>query len=65
MRSIKELREAAGITQQELADSIGVDRSTVAKWESGAASPAFSKIPKLADGLKCEISDLFCAGGRR
>lgn len=65
MRNISELREKAGLTQSALAEKLGVDRSAVAKWESGAASPSFAKVPKLAEALKCEISDLFCAGGRR
>lgn len=32
---VKRIRELAGYTQQELADRIGVDRVTLAKWEGG------------------------------
>lgn len=33
------IREAAGVTQQRIADEIGVHRMTVARWESGARQP--------------------------
>jgi transcriptional regulator with XRE-family HTH domain len=36
------LRERLQLTQQELADKLGIDRVTVARWETGArAIPAF------------------------
>lgn len=33
------LRRISGLTQQELADAIGVDRTAVAHWENGRRSP--------------------------
>ena len=33
------LRRAAGLSQQEIADAIGVHRTTVARWESGTRRP--------------------------
>jgi transcriptional regulator with XRE-family HTH domain len=36
------LRERLELTQQELADKLGVDRVTIARWETGTrAMPAF------------------------
>lgn len=37
MEDIKRLREAQGKTQKQLADEMGVERSTVAKWEAGVS----------------------------
>lgn len=37
---IKELRKQLNLTQQELADKIGVDRVTVARWETGKKKPS-------------------------
>ena len=37
--NIKQLRVFNGLTQSALADEIGVDRSAVAKWETGKALP--------------------------
>lgn len=33
------IRRAAGVTQQQLADELGVDRVTVARWELGHRTP--------------------------
>lgn len=53
------MRERAKLTQRELADVLGVERSTVAKWESGAAYPRASQLPALAAALHCSIDELY------
>ena len=52
-------RERLGITQEELAQKLSVDRSTVAKWESGEALPRTDKLPELARIFGCSVDDLF------
>lgn len=47
---LKEKRELAGLTQQELADAVHVDRSTIAKIESGG-SPSIPTAKKIASVL--------------
>ena len=37
---IKELRKRLNMTQQELANAVGVDRVTVARWEAGQKKPS-------------------------
>lgn len=59
MKYLKYLREKAGMTQIELADKLGVDRSSVAKWECGDANPRSTMLPKLAQILNCSIDDFF------
>jgi transcriptional regulator with XRE-family HTH domain len=59
MEDIKRLRETQGKTQKQLADEMGVERSTVAKWEAGTAFPRADKLPKLAEVLGCSVADLF------
>lgn len=44
-------RLIAGMTQQQLADKLGVSRSSVGEWEQGANLPGPSLIPALADAL--------------
>ena len=34
-----ELRRASGMSQEELAEKLGVSRQAVSKWESGATQP--------------------------
>ena len=56
--NIKKAREKAGLTQQELADKLGVGQSAVAMWESQKALPRTDKLPVLAKVLKCSLSAL-------
>lgn len=56
---IKAYRERMGMTQRELGETLGVDCSTVAKWESEAALPNAMKLPLLAQTLGCTIDELY------
>lgn len=42
---IKELREAAGMTQKQVADTMGVLTSAVSNWESEVALPRARQLP--------------------
>lgn len=46
---IQTLRKARGVSQEELADRIGVSRQAVSKWESEQSSPDLEKIILLSD----------------
>lgn len=46
---ILELRKMKGISQEELADKIGVSRQAVSKWESEQSIPEIDKIVLLSD----------------
>lgn len=56
---IKAYRESAGMTQRELGTQMGVDVTSVTKWESEVALPKARDLPRLAQVLGCSISDLF------
>lgn len=58
LRLNKKLREKRKMKQQELADMLKVDRTTVTKWESGDALPRAGMLPVIATALKCKIDDL-------
>lgn len=59
MTNIANLRLQAGLTQTAISEALKIDRSTVAKWESGEANPRADKLPALAELLGCSIDDLF------
>lgn len=46
---IQSLRKSKGISQEELADKIGVSRQAVSKWESEQSSPDIEKVILLSD----------------
>lgn len=41
-------RRKAGLSQEALAERLGVSRQAISKWETGEASPEISKLPLLA-----------------
>jgi transcriptional regulator with XRE-family HTH domain len=45
---IKELRNSMHISQQELADKLGVDRSTIGKYETNTRIPEVKMLIQLA-----------------
>ncbi|HMN68973.1 MAG TPA: helix-turn-helix transcriptional regulator [Bdellovibrionales bacterium] len=53
---IQEARLTKGITQDELAQALGVSRSTVVRWETGRAVPRQIGIPKVAGFLGKDAS---------
>ncbi|MBR2389001.1 MAG: helix-turn-helix transcriptional regulator [Clostridia bacterium] len=46
------------LTQSDLALMVGVDRSTVAKWELGIAFPRVEVLLKLSEVFKCTVDEL-------
>ena len=56
--NLARLREAANKTQEELAEEIGVSRSSVAKWESGEGMPKIPNLIALRNVLHCPIDDM-------
>lgn len=47
------------MSQEKLAEALSMDRSTVAKWETGDSYPRGETLAKLADLLGCTIDELF------
>lgn len=58
MSSIQNLRLAKNYTQEQLAKILGVERSTIAKWETGQSMPRTELLIRVADTLDCSIDDL-------
>lgn len=60
-RNLIGLRQARGLTQQALARSAGVPRSTVATLESGAGNPSLQVLVKVASALAVPIDELLAS----
>lgn len=48
-KRIAQLRKESGLTQEQLAEKLGVTAQAVSKWENDAACPDISLLPLLAD----------------
>lgn len=53
--TIRELREKFRLTQTELADSIGVVKQTIIKWEKGRSKPSYRSIRVIEELYKVKI----------
>ena len=58
---IYNLRKRRGLSQEQLAEALGVSRQTVSKWERGAASPELGKLRAMAELFGVSLDEL--AGG--
>ena len=52
------LRKAAKMSQEKLAEKVDITRQSVSKWENGESYPEMEKIMKLCDVFHCKINDL-------
>ncbi len=55
---IKELRKVRGITQESLAESIGISFQAVSKWENNLAYPDITLLPVLASYFDVSLDEL-------
>lgn len=58
-KKIRQLRFKAGLTQEQLAEKLGVVPQSVSKWENAAAMPDITTLPLLAEVFGVSIDDLF------
>ena len=56
---IKNYRKTAGLTQEQVANYLGVSTPAVNKWEKGNTYPDISLLPVLARLLKIDMNELF------
>ncbi|WP_370327227.1 helix-turn-helix domain-containing protein [Euzebya sp.] len=53
---IRALREARGLSQQQLAEMVGTTQSAIARLEGGHVSPNLKTLDRIADALGVELS---------
>lgn len=68
--NLKMLRQNKGLSQEKLAEILGVSRQAVTKWESGQTTPSSGNLIALADLYKVsldellgkEVTSIYCGG---
>lgn len=58
MIDIRTARKEAGLTQEDLARRLNINRATLSKYESGGISPTIEMLAKIAIALNRPVTDL-------
>ena len=56
---LRQIRQQHGLSQQKLADALGVSRQTVISIEKGRYHPSLPLAFQLAERFSCRIEDIF------
>lgn len=59
---IRAWRKSNGIPQHELARTVGVSQSCVARWEMGEHRPEYDRLPLIAAAVGAETMSRFFSG---
>lgn len=59
MKKLREIRKKKGISQLRLSKMVGVSRSCIAKWETGASFPRGNTLARLSVALEVPIYTFF------
>ena len=57
-RAIRQLRDARGLTQKELADAADVNATAISHIERGRTNPAWGTVKRIAAALDLRVSDV-------
>lgn len=57
-KKLQSLRKTAGLSQEDLANELGVSRQAVSKWESGVSYPEMDKLILMTKLFKCSLDEL-------
>ena len=58
MENLRRLREAAGLTQVELSEKVGVHQTSLSAWELGTAMPSVNNLLRLCAALDTSADEL-------
>ena len=56
--NLLQLRKLKNLTQEDIAEKVGVSRQAVAKWESGESVPDLEKCRLLAEAMGVSLDEL-------
>ncbi|MCY0893074.1 MAG: helix-turn-helix transcriptional regulator [Acidibacillus sp.] len=56
---IAKYRKAKGLTQQQLADAISIERTTLSKFENSAWQPSADTMKAISDILQVPLGEIF------
>lgn len=63
--NLSKSRKKAGLSQEELAEKMGLTRQTISKWETGASVPDVEELQRLCAALSASAEELICGEAGR
>jgi len=57
-KTLKQLRKATSLTQEEAAGALNVSHDTISRWESGATQPTALQIVDICRVYSCKFDDI-------
>lgn len=57
-QTLKQLRKAAGLTQEEAAKSLNVSHDTLSRWENGLTQPTAPQIVEICRVYNCKFDEI-------
>lgn len=57
--TVSERRKLLGMSQELLAERVGISQESLSRMEKGFIAPRFERLQLFADALGCSIADLF------
>ncbi len=65
MNRIQEVLKTKGLKQIQLAEALGVAKSSVSQWCSNRIQPPLGKLNEIADAIGCDVTDLLVSKKKR
>ncbi|WP_258002309.1 helix-turn-helix domain-containing protein [Burkholderia sp. WAC0059] len=62
-RAIARHRRAAGLTQEQLSEAVGIAQSSLSHIERGLVTPSLERLAGIAEQLGCRLVDLLAESG--
>lgn len=59
MKHIRECRESLGLTQQDLAERVGLSQETISQYENGTRTPNINIAREIAMALNESLDNIF------
>ena len=60
-KKIQDFRQKAGITQEELADKVGLSRGAITSIEQGKRKVTVEELLKFCEAFSCSYGDFLCS----
>jgi transcriptional regulator with XRE-family HTH domain len=58
-KNINFRRRQLGLTQEALAEKVGIGQESLSRMEKGSIAPKFERLQTFASALNCRVTDLF------